>query len=92
METAALNWNVLIIGGGVLLSAIAIIVAIVIKPIINLNGTLIKLALTLENVEMSNNESHKDIADRLALHSKILEDHTTRIRSAEDDLLIIKRK
>lgn len=74
-----MEWEILVVGGGTLIGFVALIV----KPLINLNTTLITLNNSIENLgddiaclRKDNKDDHEEINDKL-------ENHEGRIRNVE---------
>lgn len=75
----SMNWEILIVGGTVLL----VFLGLIVRPLIKLNNTLTTLDLTLKNNDKTNQQSHQEIKDMLCKHGDVLEDHEYRIRIYE---------
>ena len=74
----AVNWEVLIIGGGVLIG----FVGVIIRPILKLNTTLTTLDLTIKSLQelircnkTDNDKEHDEIFEKLDEHEDALVEH-----------------
>lgn len=75
----SMYWEILVVGGTVLL----VFLGLIVRPLIKLNNTLTTLDLTLKNNDKTNQQSHQEIKDMLCKHGDVLEDHEYRIRIYE---------
>ena len=75
----SMNWEILIVGGTVLL----VFLGLIVRPLIKLNNTLTTLDLTLKNNDKTNQAFHEKIEKSLCKHEDILDDHEHRIRIYE---------
>jgi len=84
-----MEWDILIVGGGILLAFVAAIVT----PILKLNTTLVKLGEAIKNLrdtftsyEDSNTSGHRAILEKLGVIDCALSSHTERITRVEESV------